>query len=132
VCGDLLSANMDGGCRREGELLALVMVVVVSERRCSDESLSLPLRAPVCQQCRVVLPLASRAQGRIGPSRLSATIEVAEMVMGELAVCSRVDRVHNVGEARRTFGSRSAGAAQVSAPSRRHCFLRLYITNYVL
>lgn len=71
----------------------------------------LPLRAPVCQQCRMLLPLAPRAQGAM-KSSFGDDKRLARGGRGALVVerwlIRLLDRVH-VGEARRTtFGLRPA------------------------
>ena len=44
------------------------MLALTSDESLSRVSVWLPLRAPVCQQCRMLLPLAPRAQGAMKSS----------------------------------------------------------------
>jgi hypothetical protein len=96
------------------------VLVVVLRRRCSDERTSeslslvsvwLPLRAPVCQQCRMLLPLGSACAGgdEVVFRRRQMAGEVGEGArVVERWLIRLLDRVH-VGEARRTtFGLRPA------------------------
>lgn len=77
----------------EGAAGGRAVVLALSGRRCAltrpevSVCLSGPLRAPVCQQGRVRLPLASRAQGRVGAGRLSATVQGGgKVVMAQCGV----------------------------------------------
>jgi hypothetical protein len=82
----------------------------------------LPLRAPVCQQCRMLLPLAPRAQGAM-KSSFGDDKRLARGGRGALVVerwlIRLLDRVH-VGEARRTIELLACGPQSINA--RAHTF----------
>lgn len=77
----------------------------------------LPLRAPVCQQCRMLLPLALRAQGAM-KSSFGDDKRLARGGRGALVVerwlIRLLDRVH-VGEARRTIELLACGPQSINA-----------------